>query len=168
MIPIFKVTPTPGMCIKTKNVKDEKVFINLCKIQEIPPAPPLSEEKLKDIIASEDYSSDFRYYIFSPNYSSKINQNTNLFKLNLALNIFQSTDELRRTAGRKRQVGRKMFGLGCSNKLNMVSFIMFYPIFNISDLTLKFTQFVIEDISFLFRIGMKKPWRIALPSQPSL
>ena len=72
MIPIFKVTPTPGMCIKTKNVKDEKVFINLCKIQEIPPAPPLSEEKLKDIIASEDYSSDFRYYIFSPNYSIKI------------------------------------------------------------------------------------------------
>ena len=65
MISIFKVTPTPGMCIKTKNVKDEKVFINLCKIQEIPPAPPLSEEKLKDIIASEDYSSDFRYYIFS-------------------------------------------------------------------------------------------------------
>ena len=65
MISIFKVTPTPGMCIKTKNVKDEKVFINLCKIQEIPPAPPLSEDKLKDIIASEDYSADFRYYIFS-------------------------------------------------------------------------------------------------------
>ena len=64
MIPIFKVTPTPGMCIKTKNVKDEKVFINLCKIQEIPPAPPLSEDKLKDIIASEDYSADFRYYIY--------------------------------------------------------------------------------------------------------
>ena len=53
------------MCIKTKNVKDEKVFINLCKIQEIPPAPPLSEDKLKDIIASEDYSADFRYYIYS-------------------------------------------------------------------------------------------------------
>ncbi len=45
---------------KTKNVKGEKVFINLCKILEIPPAPPLSEEKLKDIIATEDYSSDFR------------------------------------------------------------------------------------------------------------
>jgi len=58
--PTVQVTPTPGMCIKTKNVKDEKVFINLCKIQEIPPAPPLSEDKLKDIIASEDYSADFR------------------------------------------------------------------------------------------------------------
>lgn len=58
--PAVQVTPTLGMCIKTKNVKNEKVFINLCKIQEIPPAPPLSEDKLKDIIASEDYTSDFR------------------------------------------------------------------------------------------------------------
>ena len=49
------------MCIKTKNVNGEKVFINLCKILEIPPAPPLSEEKLKEIIASEDYNADFRY-----------------------------------------------------------------------------------------------------------
>ena len=49
------------MCIKTKNVNGEKVFINLCKILEIPPAPPLPEEKLKEIIASEDYNADFRY-----------------------------------------------------------------------------------------------------------
>jgi len=58
--PTVQVTPTPGMCVKTKNVNSEKVFINLCKILEIPPAPPLSEEKLKEIIASEDYNADFR------------------------------------------------------------------------------------------------------------
>ena len=53
------------MCVKTKNLKSAKVFINICKIQEIPPAPPLSEEKLKNVIAMEDYSSDFRYCVNS-------------------------------------------------------------------------------------------------------
>ena len=36
------------------------MFINICKIQEIPPPPPLTEDKLKEIISNEDYSTDFR------------------------------------------------------------------------------------------------------------
>jgi len=59
-IPVIKVTPNPGLCVKTKNIDGHKVFINVCKIQEIPPPPPLSEAKLKEIIANEDYSTDFR------------------------------------------------------------------------------------------------------------
>lgn len=55
-----QVTPEPGLCIKTKNIQNEKVFINLCKIQEIPPAPPLSEEKLQEIIISEDYTAEYK------------------------------------------------------------------------------------------------------------
>jgi len=59
-LPVIKVTPTPGLCVKTKNIDGAKVFINVCKIQEIPPPPPLTEDKLKEIIANEDYSTDFR------------------------------------------------------------------------------------------------------------
>jgi hypothetical protein len=56
----FQVTPEAGMCVKTKNIAGEKVFVNICKIQEIPPAPPLSEEKLQEIILSEDYTADYK------------------------------------------------------------------------------------------------------------
>lgn len=59
-MPSVQVCPDPGMCVKTKNVAGQKVFVNLCKIQEIPPARPISEERLQEIILSEDYSSDYR------------------------------------------------------------------------------------------------------------
>jgi len=59
-LPVIKVTPNPGLCVKTKNIEGHKVFINICKIQEIPPPPPLTEDKLKEIISNEDYSTDFR------------------------------------------------------------------------------------------------------------
>jgi len=59
-LPVIKVTPNPGLCVKTRNVEGGKVFVNVCKIQEIPPPPPLTEDKLKEMIANEDYSSDFR------------------------------------------------------------------------------------------------------------
>jgi len=58
--PSVEVTPSPGVVIKTKNVKGEKVFINLCKIPSIPPAAPLSEEELIKIIEAENYSSSYR------------------------------------------------------------------------------------------------------------
>lgn len=59
-MPVIKVTPHPGLCVKSKNIEGDKVFINICKIMEIPPPPPLTEDKLKEIIATEDYSTDFR------------------------------------------------------------------------------------------------------------
>lgn len=59
-LPVVKVTPQPGLCVKSKNVSGDKVFINLCKISQIPPPPPLSEDRLKQIIAEEDYGTEFR------------------------------------------------------------------------------------------------------------
>lgn len=59
-LPSITVIPDSGMCVKTKNIEGEKVFINVCKVQSIPPAKPISEEALQNIIASEDYTSDFR------------------------------------------------------------------------------------------------------------
>jgi len=59
-LPAVSVTPNPGLCVKTKNVAGRKVFLNLCKVSEIPLPPPITEEKLAKIIAEEDYDSDFR------------------------------------------------------------------------------------------------------------
>lgn len=59
-LPSITVVPDPGMCVKTKNINGEKVFINFCKVLSIPPAKPISEEALQDIIANEDYDSDYR------------------------------------------------------------------------------------------------------------
>ena len=59
-LPAIDVVPKPGMCVKTKNLTDEKVFVNVCKINEIPPARPISEEQLQKVIAEDDYASDFR------------------------------------------------------------------------------------------------------------
>ncbi len=57
--PSLQVVPDPGMCVKTRNVNDQKVFINVCKIQAIPPPKPITEERLQKIIQDEDYTSDF-------------------------------------------------------------------------------------------------------------
>lgn len=59
-LPSVTVVPDSGMCVKTKNFEGKKFFINVCKIQAIPPAKPISEENLQSIIASEDYTSDYR------------------------------------------------------------------------------------------------------------
>lgn len=59
-LPSITVVPDPGMCVKTKNINGEKVFINFCKVLSIPPPKPISEEALQDIIANEDYESDYR------------------------------------------------------------------------------------------------------------
>ncbi len=36
------------------------MFLNLCRVNEIPPAPPMSESRLRSVIADEDYDSDYR------------------------------------------------------------------------------------------------------------
>ena len=59
-LPSVTIVPDTGLCVKTKNIAGKKFFINVCKINAIPPARPISEEALQDIIASEDYSSDYK------------------------------------------------------------------------------------------------------------
>ena len=44
----------------TKTFSGQKFFINVCKIQAIPPAKPISEDNLQSIIAEENYTSDYR------------------------------------------------------------------------------------------------------------
>lgn len=61
LLPSIDVTPDPGMCVKTTNLAGDKVFVNVCKINEIPPARPISEEQLQNIVAEENYATDFRY-----------------------------------------------------------------------------------------------------------
>ena len=59
-LPSISVIPDPGLCVKTKNLEGTKVFINVCKIEAIPPAKPITEEALQSIIVAEDYNSDFQ------------------------------------------------------------------------------------------------------------
>lgn len=59
-LPAITVIPDAGMCVKSKNVQEQKFFINFCKINAIPPARPISEEALQAIIASEDYATDYK------------------------------------------------------------------------------------------------------------
>ncbi|XP_059809967.1 PIH1 domain-containing protein 1 isoform X2 [Hypanus sabinus] len=51
-----QIRPQPGFCVKTKTRSSEKVFVNVCKSDEIPPPPDLSEEDLVTLLESEDPS----------------------------------------------------------------------------------------------------------------
>ncbi|XP_067830571.1 PIH1 domain-containing protein 1 [Heptranchias perlo] len=51
-----QIRPQPGFCVKTKTSSSEKVFINICKSDQIPPPPDLSEEDLVALLESEDPS----------------------------------------------------------------------------------------------------------------
>ncbi|XP_068097265.1 PIH1 domain-containing protein 1 [Hyperolius riggenbachi] len=51
-----QIRPQPGFCIKTKTSKNEKIFINICKSEQIPAPPDLSEEELVSILESDDPS----------------------------------------------------------------------------------------------------------------
>lgn len=55
-----KVYPKPGICIKTKNDKGIKFFLNLCRVDEIPAPTPMKEDELERMIAEEDYSNLWR------------------------------------------------------------------------------------------------------------
>ena len=54
--PLWKsVKPTPGRCIKTKNVKTkEKVFLNICTSSTVPNPASISEEELLKMLNSLD------------------------------------------------------------------------------------------------------------------
>lgn len=58
--PSLLATPAPGLCVKTKTDSKEKFFINLCKLNEIPSPPPITEKELEDMIEKEDYSNLWR------------------------------------------------------------------------------------------------------------
>ncbi|XP_040569591.1 PIH1 domain-containing protein 1 [Lepeophtheirus salmonis] len=56
----IEVTPSPGFCVKSCNIHGKKVFINFCKVSEIPTAAPISEEDLIKIIEEENYETPYR------------------------------------------------------------------------------------------------------------
>lgn len=59
-----KVAPTPGCCIKTKNVKTkEKIFINVCTSSHVPPPREITETELQEMVRAlndDDETVDFR------------------------------------------------------------------------------------------------------------
>ncbi|XP_050393907.1 PIH1 domain-containing protein 1 isoform X2 [Patella vulgata] len=48
------VVPTPGFCLKTKNKKGEKFFINICKSENVPKPDDLSDDELIKLLESDD------------------------------------------------------------------------------------------------------------------
>lgn len=51
------IRPEPGMCVKTfSEPGKEKVFINICQSNSVPPPPELSREELVELLQSEDPS----------------------------------------------------------------------------------------------------------------
>lgn len=51
-----QIKPQPGFCVKTKTA-DDKLFINICKSDQIPSPPDISEEELIKILESDEPSS---------------------------------------------------------------------------------------------------------------
>ncbi|CAH2013858.1 unnamed protein product [Acanthoscelides obtectus] len=47
------VQPTPGFCVKAREVAGQKVFVNICKTEAIPPPKEISVKELHEIITSE-------------------------------------------------------------------------------------------------------------------
>uniref|UniRef100_A0A4W3ILZ8 PIH1 domain-containing protein 1 n=1 Tax=Callorhinchus milii TaxID=7868 RepID=A0A4W3ILZ8_CALMI len=51
-----QIRPQPGFCVKSKTAQNEKIFINVCRSEQVPPPPELSEEKLVALLESDDPS----------------------------------------------------------------------------------------------------------------
>lgn len=51
--PFFIIQPTPGICIKTRTDGGEKVFLNICTSDKIPPPDDISDAKLFEILSQE-------------------------------------------------------------------------------------------------------------------
>ena len=58
--PSVTAVPRPGICVKTRNAAGAKFFLNLCKLAEVPPPPPMEAAELERMIAEEDYSNLWR------------------------------------------------------------------------------------------------------------
>ncbi|KYN06465.1 PIH1 domain-containing protein 1 [Cyphomyrmex costatus] len=52
--PSILVQPTPGICMKTRTVNGEKVFVNICTSDKIPPPEDISDTKLLELINEHD------------------------------------------------------------------------------------------------------------------
>ncbi|XP_060590957.1 PIH1 domain-containing protein 1-like [Ruditapes philippinarum] len=53
-IPTTQVRPVPGFCLKTKTNKNEKVFVNVCKADNVPAPKDISDEELIKLLESDD------------------------------------------------------------------------------------------------------------------
>lgn len=53
-IPSTQVMPKPGFCLKTKNKQNEKVFVNICMAENVPPPKDLSDNELIQLLESDD------------------------------------------------------------------------------------------------------------------
>ncbi|XP_011059163.1 PREDICTED: PIH1 domain-containing protein 1-like isoform X1 [Acromyrmex echinatior] len=51
--PSILVQPTPGICVKTRTVNKEKVFVNVCTSDKIPPPDDISDAKLLELLNDE-------------------------------------------------------------------------------------------------------------------
>ncbi|XP_073520434.1 PIH1 domain-containing protein 1-like [Phyllobates terribilis] len=51
-----EIRPQPGFCIKTRTSKNTKIFINICKSNQISAPPDLTEQELVSILESDDPS----------------------------------------------------------------------------------------------------------------
>ncbi|KAG5330846.1 PIHD1 protein, partial [Acromyrmex heyeri] len=51
--PSILVQPTPGICVKTRTVNREKVFVNVCTSDKIPPPDDISDAKLLELLNDE-------------------------------------------------------------------------------------------------------------------
>lgn len=50
--------PFTGMCVKTlSESSNQKVFVNICQSNSVPPPPELAREELLELLQSEDPSS---------------------------------------------------------------------------------------------------------------
>ncbi|KAK7107474.1 PIH1 domain-containing protein 1-like [Littorina saxatilis] len=53
-IPYVQVTPSPGFCVKLKTKSGEKVFINVCHSDMVPPTRDISDDELLKVLESDD------------------------------------------------------------------------------------------------------------------
>lgn len=53
-VPYVILTPHPGFCVKLKNKSGEKVFINICHSDMVPPTREITDSELLKILESDD------------------------------------------------------------------------------------------------------------------